>query len=335
MLNINNRRYIGCKTKLLEKIYNSVATDNSMSFMDVFAGTGTVAYYYALKGYPVIVNDNLYSNYVAYKAWFSEDPFNNELIKNEIEKFNKIQYSELKDNYFSEIYGGKYFSIDDAKKIGFIREYIEENKTNFTEREYFILLSALIYTTDRIANTCGHFEHYLKGEPVNSNFVIQNLELLNLKNCKLYNMDANELVKNEVADIVYLDPPYNARQYVNFYHVLENLARWNKPTEFEGISMKFKRNELKSGYSTARATDLMEDLVSNIKAKIIIVSYNNTYNAKSGASNNKITEEDMERILSSKGKLTIHEIDYKYFDSGKTKFDNHKEKIYVCEVGVE
>ena len=77
----------------------------------------------------------------------------------------------------------------------------------------------------------------------------------------------------------------------------------------------------------------MEDLISHIDSKLIIVSYNNTYNAKSGASNNKISEEELYNILSKKGKTTIIEIDYKSFNAGKTDFENHKEKLYVCEVG--
>ena len=96
--------------------------------------------------------------------------------------------------------------------------------------------------------------------------------------------------------------------------------------------MKFKRNHLKSDYSKAKAPIVFEDLINNIKGKLIVVSYNNTYDAKSGASNNKISEEQLETILSKKGKLTKIEIDYKFFNAGKTDLKNHKEYLYVCEV---
>ena len=109
--------------------------------------------------------------------------------------------------------------------------------------------------------------------------------------------------------------------------------RWNKPTEFEGSSMKFKRNNLKSGYSRAIATKLMKELIDSLDTKIIVVSYNNTYNAKSGASNNKIKEEELEDILKSKGEVLVKEIKYKFFNSGKTDLKNHLEKLYVCKVG--
>jgi adenine-specific DNA-methyltransferase len=145
-------------------------------------------------------------------------------------------------------------------------------------------------------------------------------------------MDANELMKKVTADVVYIDPPYNARQYVNFYHVLENLARWEKPTELEGNSMKFKRNHLKSDYSKSKAPIVFEELINVIDSKLIVVSYNNTYNARSGASNNKISEKQLIDILEAKGKVTRYEIKYKAFNAGKTDFNNHKEYLYICEV---
>ena len=96
--------------------------------------------------------------------------------------------------------------------------------------------------------------------------------------------------------------------------------------------MKFKRNHLKSEYSRAKAPEVFADLINNIDGKLIVVSYNNTYDAKSGASNNKISEKQIVDILSKKGKLTKIEIDYKFFNAGKTDLKNHKEFLFVCEV---
>ena len=202
-----------------------------------------------------------------------------------------------------------------------------------SEREYFSLLSSLIFYTDKIANTCGHFESFLSKKPKDSSVKAEALNLENVPNCLIFNQDANDLVKKiDYVDVAYVDPPYNARQYVNFYHVLENLARWQKPAVFEGNSMKFKRDNLKSGYSRSCAPKLMEDLITHINAKLIVVSYNNTYNAKSGASNNKITEDQLYKILTKKGRTTIKRIDYKFFNAGKTDLKNHQELLFICEV---
>ena len=95
--------------------------------------------------------------------------------------------------------------------------------------------------------------------------------------------------------------------------------------------MKFKRDELKSDYSRAKAPEVFRDLIENLQSKLIVVSYNNTYNAKSSASNNKISEQQLLDILSSKGSVSVKEIKHKSFNSGKTNFTNHKEILYVCK----
>ena len=206
------------------------------------------------------------------------------------------------------------------------------HKRNFSEREYYILLTSLLYATDRVANTVGHFEYFLKQQPKNERLVLQNLKISPTAKTQIFNMDANALAAQINTDVVYIDPPYNARQYVNFYHVLENLARWNKPEEFEGNSMKFKRDELKSGYSRSEAPVLFEKLILDLKCKLIVVSYNNTYNAKSNASINKIQGQEIFDIMSKRGNVHVYSFDYKYFNAGKTDFNNHKELLYVCEV---
>lgn len=335
MLKISNRRYIGNKTKLLEYILKSVPTNyvpEKTVLADLFAGTGTVSACFAEHGYKTIVNDTLYSNYVSYIAWLSDLPFNPNVIEHYLNYYNGLKYCSIKENYFSDIYGEKYFSVNDAKKIGYIREHLESIKNDISTREYYILLASLLYATDKIANTVGHFEYFLKCSPIDSKFTMEPLEINKKIKSEIYNLDANILVRKIKCDIAYIDPPYNARQYINFYHVLENLARWNKPTVFEGNSMKFKRDELKSGYSKSIAPQLFADLIENLDCKFIIVSYNNTYNAKSVASNNKISEEQIIETLSSRGIVNKQEIDYKFFNTGKTNLKGHKELIFTCEV---
>lgn len=334
-MKINNRRYIGCKTKLLEEIYNSVISlgyDATNKFADIFAGTGVVGYKFAQKGFEVFLNDTLYANVVAYNAWLGEGEIRSDFITKEIDKINKLSIKNIKSNYFSNVYGGKYFSFEDAILIGHIRDYIEENRKNYTQREYFYLISSLLYAVDRIANTVGHYESFLSKEPKTQGVKLSLLDIENLKPAKIYNEDANTLAEKIKADIVYIDPPYNARQYINFYHVLENLARWNKPTEFEGNSMKFKRDSLKSDYCRSKAPALFEDLIQKLDCKLIVVSYNNTYKAGSVSSVNTITTEQILSILRKKGTVDIKEIDYKCFNAGKSNLEGHKEFIFTCEV---
>ncbi len=337
MIKLRNRRYIGCKQKLVDRIFEIVSelapVEEYPVFADIFAGTGVVAEKFKDNGYNVIVNDLLKHNVSAYNTWFSNGEFDEVKILNILEKFNNLRDEDINANYFSDVYSGKYFSFDNAKRIGKIRDDIESLKSELTEREYNILNTSLMYAVDKIANTVGHFEHYLSTPPKEKKLLLQMPEISNIGGeCEIYNEDANTLVRNIACDIAYIDPPYNARQYVNFYHTLENLINWNKPTEFEGISMKFKRNHLKSEYSRAKAPIVFEDLINNIDARYIIVSYNNTYKANSIASNNKITQEQLISILDRKGNVTYVELEHKFFNAGKTNFKEHVEYIYICEV---
>lgn len=334
-LSISNRRYTGSKKSLINDIYENIAPycKNKVVFADLFAGTGIVSSFMLSKGMDVIINDTLRSNYVAYQAWFGNGYFNTKKLKNIVSDFNLIDGDVLGKNYFSNIYGEKYFSISDAKKIGYLRDRI--SNIRLTERERNILLTSLMYATDKIANTVGHFEHFLSERPKDKGVILKLPKFENfLGSVTIHNIDANKLVRDITCDIAYLDPPYNARQYVNFYHVLENLIRWEKPSEFEGTSMKFKRDNLKSDYSKAKAPKVFRDLIENLRAKVIAVSYNNTYFAKSSASNNKISELELRDILSAKGKVTVKEIKHKFFNSGKTNFQNHREIIYTCKTNL-
>ena len=160
MIKIKNRRYIGNKNAMLPKIMEALENidiPNDYIVADLFAGTGVVAYEFAQNGHPVIVNDLLYSNYVSYRAWFSNEEIDAIKIKNIIKKFNDIKYEDVELNYFSNIYGDKYFSVNDAKKIGYLRDEIEVIKEELNEREYYILLTSLLYAADKMSYCISNF----------------------------------------------------------------------------------------------------------------------------------------------------------------------------------
>jgi adenine-specific DNA-methyltransferase len=132
------------------------------------------------------------------------------------------------------------------------------------------------------------------------------------------------------ADIVYIDPPYNSRQYSRFYHVLETLTLWDKP-KLSGVALK-RPSENMSDYCRSNAPVVFADLIKNINAKYIVVSYNNTYNSKSNSSRNKIELEDIKSTLDSKGKTKIFKKDHQFFNAGKTNFNNHQEYLFITKV---
>ena len=224
-LNIENRRYIGNKSKLLKFIDDTIKKEKIRfcTFGDVFSGTGVVAEYFLNKGKEIYVNDLLFSNFVIYKALLSNEKYEEEKIIKIIDDYNRIDVEKIQDNYFSDNFSGNYYHYKDAKKIGYVREDIENRYLNkeINEREYYILISCLLYSMDKISNTVGHYESFLNKEPEYKNLQISNLNIkLYNSNSHIYNEDANCLVRKIKVDVMYIDPPYNARQYANFYHLL-------------------------------------------------------------------------------------------------------------------
>lgn len=336
-ISINNRRYIGSKFRMLKFIEEVIKKENIefSSFLDLFGGTGIVGDFFNNENIKVYVNDLLKSNYLSYLAWFGSEKIDTKKIKLYIEKYNSL--SNLKDNYFSLNFSDTYFSKDNCQKIGFIREDIEENylANKLNARERAILITSLLYAMDKIANTVGHYDAYRKKGNLNKKLEMCMLNLKsnkNNRNNKIFNEDANELVKNIKADVVYIDPPYNSRQYSDAYHLLENVAMWEK-NEVYGVAKKMKKNGIKSKYCSVSAPLAFKDLLENIKAKYIIVSYNNMGNKGAGRSQAKISDEDILSTLRMKGQVKVYEKDFNQFNSGKTHIEGHKERLFVCKVG--
>ena len=128
---------------------------------------------------------------------------------------------------------------------------------------------------------------------------------------------------------MYLDPPYNSRQYCDAYHVLENVARWEKPKVF-GVAKKMDRTALKSAYCTREATQAFADLIEKINARYILLSYNNMENKGNERSNAKLADTDIMRILGKKGEVLVFEEDYKAFTTGKSNIQDNAERLFLC-----
>jgi adenine-specific DNA-methyltransferase len=328
---INNRRYLGSKYKLLDFIKGVIDDEckNIKSFADIFAGTGSVSSIFTDR--KLIINDTLYFNYLCHIAWFGTQKYDELKIQELIVYYNDTFI--LEDNYVSNTFGDTFFSKNDCRKIGYIRQDIENrfNSNEINERERAILITSLLYAMDKIANTCGHYDAYRKGVAFEKELELRVPLASNKNNAnnKCFNIDANELVKTISADLVYIDPPYNSRQYCDAYHLLENIAKWEKPKVF-GESKKMDRAKLKSDYCSSYATIAFENLIKNIKAKYILLSYNNMAEKGNARSNAKISDADIMRILSAKGEVKIFTENYKVFSAGKTDIKDNQERLFLC-----
>jgi adenine-specific DNA-methyltransferase len=330
---LQSRRYIGNKAKLTDWIMEIIEleTEGKGSFIDIFSGTSIVAKSAMGKFKTVILNDILFSNNITYEGFYGTLKWNSNKLVELANEYNSLNTKTIRENYFSKNFGGKFYEKEISKQIGYIRQDIEKKKKNneLNSREYAILLTSLIYTIDKLANTVGHFDAYIKRPITKKPLNFKLIQTADFKGAKIYREDANKLARKIKGDIAYIDPPYNSRQYSRFYHIYENLVKWEKPKLY-GVALKPEPENM-SKYCTVQAKETFRDLIENLEVKFLVVSYNNTYKSKSQSSKNKITLEEIKQILNEVGTTKIFEQSHSYFNAGKTDFNDHKEFLFVTK----
>lgn len=328
---LQNRRYLGNKHKLLGFIEDIISEKCGSidSLCDIFAGTGVVGARFNNPGIKIISNDFLFANHACLQAFLGAKTDLKESVSEKIKYLNNLPAD--KENYFSEHFGGTYFTKENARKIGTIREEI--NKIAESEDEKNILICSLIYAVDKVANTVGHYDAFRKKMDMlqSIKMLIPDIDHKRNVNNEVYREDANLLIRKISCDVLYIDPPYNSRQYSDAYHLLENLSEWKKP-EVVGIGKKMDRSHIKSDYCLKSATSAFQDLIRNADCKHILLSYNNTGDSKDGRSNARMSDSEILQILRNKGDVEIFEKDYKAFTTGKSNSEDNAERIFYCKV---
>ena len=337
-------RFIGNKTNLLNDIAQVIKENcdgTEKVFCDIFSGTASVARFFKNR-YKIISNDLLYFSYVLQKGTIEnneipsfkklEDRLNIhdvfdylENIDIKQEKFNKFIYENYSPNKKCE---RMYLTPENALRIDFIRNKIEEwrNKELINKNEYYYLLAALIEGVPFVSNITGTYGAYLKqwDKRAFKKFEMIRLNVIdnNVKN-QCYNKNSNDLIQEISGDILYLDPPYNERQYLPNYHLLETIARYDNP-EIKGKTGIRVYNSEKSNYCIKnKVYSEMEELIKNAKFKHIIVSYNQ---------DGLLSKNDIETILKKYGNketYKLYEIPYKQYQNKLTKkLDIHYEYLF-------
>ncbi|MBN2838092.1 MAG: DNA adenine methylase [Fusobacteriaceae bacterium] len=356
--------YIGSKLSLLNFIEESISdlminnndTRNldEITFADLFAGTGIVGYYFKTKGSKIIANDIQYYSYVLNKNAIET---NKQLefvgLFNVIKELKNCDLSIRKDmvlKYLENINGTEgfifhnysesgiakrlYFSEENGKKCDSIREIIESwNKSNYiNSSEYFFLKAALIESIDKVANTASVYGAFLKNIKRTAQASLKMIPYLsifdNKKDNKVYNEDVNNLIGKLSGDILYLDPPYNHRQYSSNYHLLETIAKYDNPLISGKTGLRDSQGQKSLYCSKPKAVEAFEDLVMKSKFKYILLSYNDE---------GIIPLNEIERIFNKKGKYIQYNTEYKRFKADKDESRNHlksktTEYLHCCIV---
>jgi adenine-specific DNA-methyltransferase len=330
--------YIGSKLKLsafLKQSILSVAGDDlcTKTFCDIFAGTGIVGRTFKGSVKQVIANDIEQYSYVLNKNYIenhAEIPRKLEYIK----MLNELPPSEegfiFKNYCFAGSGQRNYFSNDNGKKIDAIRLKIEQwrNNNEIGENLYYFLLCSLLESADKVANTASVYGAFLKQIKASAQkpLVLEPaLFEVNENTHKVFANDANELIKKISGDILYMDPPYNERQYGANYHLLNTIAEYKAftPKGKTGLreytrSMYCSRDSIKTQF---------EDLIKNAQFKYLFLSYNNE---------GLMSVDEIRAIMSKYGKYDLFTQDYQRFKADRNinrtfAADKTKEYLHVLE----
>ena len=316
--------YIGSKNKLSsfikKSIQETVGKDiSNLVFCDLFAGTGIIGRTFKPIVKQVIANDIEHYSYALNKNYIGN--YQKLDCEKHIDYLNNLKGIEgfIFNNYSEKGNAGRlYFSSDNGKKIDAIRQKIETWKSNnqILPNEYYYLLASLIESADKVANTASVYGAYLKKikKSAEKKLLLTPAVFEITKNKhQVFNEDSNDLITKIEGDILYLDPPYNARQYGANYHILNTIALYDsfKPKGKTGLRDYYKSSYCKKG----EVKKAFEDLIKNANFKYIFLSYNNE---------GLMTKNEVENIMKAYGMYSLKTTNYQRFKADKTENRNHK-----------
>ena len=333
--------YIGSKKSLLSFLDKAVKRCNINNenpvFCDLFSGTGRVGRHYKEKGFSIIANDMEDYSHALINHYIGNHK--DILIKSYIQKLNQL--SGIKTGFIYNNYcpSGKYsifvkegktsirqyFSDENGMIIDQARQTINywlENK-EIDQNQFNYLLAIIIEAADKVANTASVYGAYLKQLKSTAKKKIEFKDIdyiITKQSHEVYKMDANKLVKDIEGDILYIDPPYNARQYGANYHVLNTIAKYDNP-KLSGItgmreytpSLWCRKNDVKN---------VFEDLIKSTDFNYLLFSYN---------SEGIMSPKEIKEIMEEYGEYSVIKKRYGRFKADKdSKNRNYKAK-YVYE----
>ena len=332
-------RYYGGKTKLLDFIIcnlKEAGLEKGMKVLDGFSGTSVVAQRFKYEGFITHANDNLFFCYCIADAHmhFRKSP----TFKNlNFDVFTHLNSLKGKSGFITKNYTPfrnskrMYVTTNNGKKIDAVRDRIEDwyisNKIN--KHEYNYLITSLIYAINLVSNVTGTYGAYLKiwDSRAKKDLILKPLNVISSKNKnKAFNSDIKKILKKNSYDAIYLDPPYNSRNYYSNYFFLELIARgwYIGKLEINGISGNVNNYKVESELSSKRfAEDEFKKIISLCNSKILAVSYNDE---------GILSDEKIMEILLSYGSVEKKEMTHKRYRSINQDGTNNKtsEVLYIA-----
>jgi adenine-specific DNA-methyltransferase len=317
----NKRRLLPLIGAALRRCPGTGEMGQAPLFVDFFAGSGSVARLAKLLGFRVIANDWEQYSALLNRAFLTHG--RSELAgmypeRGGIEKvltlLNTLPPPAPTERYISEYYCPRdtatadpdrerlYYTRENGERIDAIRAWIEreypgEQEEPRRRKEKELLLGLLLYEAATHANTSGVFKAYHRGfggragdalGRIMGPVALEYPELIDGE-AEVASLDAAVLARQLAAAgrralVAYLDPPYNQHQYGSNYHLLNTIAKNDRPALSREIVRNGKKVEtggIRRDWGTTRseycyrksATASFAALVAAIDARFLLVSY--------------------------------------------------------------
>lgn len=320
-------RYIGSKSNILdfleETILSCVKDREGMTFADLFAGTTIVSQLFKKLGYRIISNDYMAFSYILQLAFIKNSyqpkfkKMNNNYL-NIIDELNSLKpiKSLFYENYClkqasNSEYQRNYFSITNAGKIDAIMSRLKEWKISgdISAMEDAILRASLIDAATKVSNISGTYAAFLKDDDPRKNKPLKLEPILFIQSSEdndCHNKDTLSLIDNISGDILYLDPPYNQRQYPPYYHILESIALDDNPSIYGKTGRRPYKDKLSPFCIKTKVHQAFIDLMNKARFQHIFLSYN---------TEGLMPLDELESILSRQGETKVFYYDHRRYRS--------------------
>ncbi len=277
-------RYIGSKNRILkfidETITETYGNYSNATVADLFSGTGCVGEMFKLKGARVISNDYMHFSYAMQISRIKR----NKIPRNYYRTIEELNTLQGKEGFFFREYTesgrGKrnYFSEDNAKRIDAICLYLKEKleSKEISQEEFYFYKASLVDAVTKVSNTSGTYGSFLK---INDNrkfktIVLEPLTVTNNeKENECYCEDIMKVISHVKGDILYLDPPYNNRQYPPYYHILETVTLYDEPDIYGKTGRRHYEDMLSPLCMKERAVPTMVDIIREASFEHCYISY--------------------------------------------------------------
>jgi adenine-specific DNA-methyltransferase len=295
--------YIGSKYNLLEFIEEVITSKVNIKesiMCDLFGGTNIVSRYFKTKVKEIISNDIEYYSYIMAKCYIEN---NNVVDCSMLEKYLPEEGFITKN--YSDGSGRLYFTRENGMIIDGVRKALNPNDPN-----YFVHLTSLVEASDKVANTASVYGAFLKKIKKSAAKKIKfETPVVESGTGKSYNEDAATLIEKISGDVLYMDPPYNNRQYSQNYHLLNTIAKFDDFVP-KGKTGQRVDNTISDFCSKKKACATLEHILEKCNFKHIFISYNNE---------GIINIDEFAQICSKYGKYEVFKKNYRTFKSDSNR----------------